>query len=176
MKACLWWIVSSLSWIACGPVLACWEEAGARYQINPRVLYAIAKCESDLRPSAVNRSHQVRTGTYDIGLMQINSSHLPRLRAFGIDEAQLYDACTNVHVGAWILADQMARHGRSWEAIGAYNAACTKLKGPVCAAARGTYAWCVYRQLPAADAPASVPAAPSRTPASLSRVAARGAP
>ena len=142
-----------------GVLFACWDEAALRYQVNPNLLYAIAKCESNLRPSAVNRSHRTRTGTYDIGLMQINSSNLLRLNAYGIGEQQLYDACTNIHVGAWILADKIQRHGLSWEAVGAYNAACTELKGKDCAAARSKYAWCVYRNL--SNAPAHSPITPS---------------
>ncbi|MGE5816284.1 MAG: lytic transglycosylase domain-containing protein [Acidobacteriota bacterium] len=144
-----------------GLVLACWNEAAARYQLSPDLLYAIARCESGLRPTVVNRSHRARTGTYDIGLMQVNSSHLGRLGTFGITEQELLEACTNIQVGAWILADQIRRHGFSWEAVGAYNAACTELKGGDCVAARSKYAWCVYRQLPATSAAGTEAPAPS---------------
>ena len=128
---------------------ACWTQAGERYQISPHLLHAIAKCESALRPGATNRTHLARTGTYDIGLMQINSSHLPALRKYGIGEQELHESCTNINVGAWILAGKIRQHGLSWEAVGAYNAACTRLKGRQCQVARSKYAWCVYRNLPA---------------------------
>jgi len=145
--------VGALAWIWSGLVWACWDEAAARYQLSPDLLYAIAKCESNLRPDVVNRSHYARTGTYDIGLMQINSSNLRRLETYGITESQLYDACTNIEVGAWILADKVRAYGFSWEAVGAYNAACVDLKGRDCAAARSKYSWCVYRNLAAPRAP-----------------------
>jgi soluble lytic murein transglycosylase-like protein len=145
--------VLALTWS--GLLFACWEEAAERYQISPELLRAIAKCESGLRPSVVNWSHNIGTGTYDIGLMQINSSNLRRLKAFGINEDQLYDACTNIHVGAWILAGEFHRHGFSWEAVGAYNAACTRGKRQDCAALRSRYSWCVYRNLSTQSAPAS---------------------
>ncbi|WP_434626708.1 type III secretion system invasion protein IagB [Chromobacterium sp. CV08] len=98
----------------------CWDRAGAAFNIEPDLLYAIAQQESGLRPDAVGRN---RDGSRDLGLMQINSVHLPRLRALGIDEKRLLgDACLSVMVGASILADMMKRYGYSWEAVGAYNA------------------------------------------------------
>jgi soluble lytic murein transglycosylase-like protein len=131
-------LLAAVALFACGHAHACWEEAAARYGVNPYVLYAIAKTESNLNPSAINRGN--RNGTYDIGLMQINSGWLPELRKHGIGEAQLLDACTNIQVGAWVLAQNMRRMGNSWEAVGAYNARDAQL--------RIKYALKVYRNMP----------------------------
>jgi soluble lytic murein transglycosylase-like protein len=134
-----------LAWLACTLAMAwfsqahaCWDEAAMRYGVNTDLLYAIAKTESNFNPAAINRN---KNGSYDIGMMQINSSWLPMLRKYGISENQLYDACTSIHVGAWILAQNIRRLGNSWDAVGAYNAADPQR--------RQAYALKIYRNLPA---------------------------
>lgn len=123
---------------------ACWEQAGKQYGVAPQLLYAIAQAESGLDPSAIGHNPG---GTYDIGLMQVNSSHLGKLRSFGISEPQLFDPCTNIRVGAWILAQSFSQHGVSWDGVGAYNTGCSTLRGQACRDARNRYAWRVYRKL-----------------------------
>ena len=128
---------------------ACWEDAAQRYGVSADLLYAMAQVESNLNTKAVNRSHIQRSSSYDIGLMQVNSSHLSTLSRYGIKEADLFNPCTNIQVGAWLLADLFSRHGATWDAVGAYNASCSQLKNSACTTARAKYAWQVYRQLPA---------------------------
>lgn len=98
----------------------CWSKAGQLHAIEPELLQAIAEVESGLRSDAI---HHNRDGTRDIGLMQINSIHLPRLSTQGITEQRLLDdPCLSVEVGASVLAGFITRYGYNWTAVGAYNA------------------------------------------------------
>ncbi|OPB24476.1 transglycosylase SLT domain-containing protein [Pseudomonas fluorescens] len=98
----------------------CWEEAASRYDLEPELLQAIASVESGYRAQAKNYTN--RNGTRDIGLMQINSIHLPRLLKQGITEERLLsEPCLSVEVGASILAEFIQRFGYNWTAVGAYN-------------------------------------------------------
>jgi soluble lytic murein transglycosylase-like protein len=98
----------------------CWENAGARYGIEPELLQAIAIVESNGNEAAMNKN---RNGSLDVGLMQINSIHFEALRKFSISQKDLItDPCQSVMAGAWILAGQIQRFGYNWDAVGAYNA------------------------------------------------------
>jgi hypothetical protein len=112
----------------------CFDEAGAKYGINPLILRAIAKVESNFNPRAINWN---RNGSYDFGVMQINSSWGYTLgREWW---STLGDPCTNIKAGAMILSACMDKYGYTWEAIGCYNSR-TPDK-------RDRYAMMVYKQL-----------------------------
>ncbi|AWY53052.1 hypothetical protein A8H28_17000 (plasmid) [Burkholderia gladioli pv. gladioli] len=97
----------------------CLDAAALYHGVDPSLVHAIASIESGFKPTALNLN---RNGSEDIGLMQINSSWLPTLARYGISRASLFDACTNAYVGTWILAQNFARLGLTWNAVGAYNA------------------------------------------------------
>jgi soluble lytic murein transglycosylase-like protein len=116
------------------------ESGGGRYAIEPELLRAIADVESGQNPNAMNYN---KDGSRDIGLMQINSHHLPRLSAQGITEQRLLgDPCLSVEVGASVLAGFIARYGYNWTAVGAYNAG----NSPQRQAARLRYARKVWQR------------------------------
>ena len=99
----------------------CWEEVASRYDLEPELLQAIAAVESGYRAHAVNALNS--DGSRDIGLMQINSMHLPRLAKQGITEERLLsEPCLSVEVGASILAGFIQRFGYNWTTVGSYNA------------------------------------------------------
>ena len=125
----------------------CWKEAATQYNIEPELLQAIAVVESGNRAQVMN--HANRNGTRDIGLMQINSIHLPRLLKQGITEDRLInEPCLSVEVGASILAEFIQRFGYNWTAVGSYNVGTGT--GPEREALRMQYAqkiWAYYEQL-----------------------------
>lgn len=95
-------------------------EASYRYNVNPYVLYAIAKTESGLNPYAV---HINKNGTRDIGIMQINERWVYTLNKSGypITINHLFDPRTNINMGAYVLRLCMNKYGNTWQAIDCYN-------------------------------------------------------
>lgn len=94
----------------------CFDQAGQEYDIAPLLLWGIARTESNFNPNAVNRN---TNGTYDFGVMQINSSWASTLGKKHWNA--LADPCTNVRTGAWILRQCIDKYGYNWRAVGCYN-------------------------------------------------------
>jgi len=118
----------------------------------PALVTAIAKQESGLNPLAVNiagKSHYPATReeaerlirealaagkSFDVGKFQINNWWMKR---FAIDPFSLLDQDVNEAWGKRILAEEIARHGLNWQAVGKYHSPDPE---------RGRrYAWLVYR-------------------------------
>ena len=111
------------------PYRACFSAAAARHGVNEQLLWAIAKVESGFDSKA---QHKNTNATTDYGVMQINSSHLPWLQRFGIELHHLtQQPCTNIDVGAVILAGMISRFGSTWRAVGAYGAGVGVAADPV---------------------------------------------
>ena len=99
----------------------CIAQAAAYHGINIQLLQAIVMQESGGQPAAINCANQNKSCDY--GLTQINSQRLPRLSHYGIGRKDLFNGCVAAYVGAWMLSENFARMGVTWEAVGAYNAA-----------------------------------------------------
>jgi soluble lytic murein transglycosylase-like protein len=124
------WLAIGIFFTFSAPVLSevipydkCFTSASLHFGIEKRLLVAIAKTESSLDPNAMGPKN--KNGSYDMGMMQINSWWLSKLSKYGIAVKDLMGACTNIHVGAWILAQNISTHGATWKAVGAYNASTT---------------------------------------------------
>lgn len=114
----------------------CWVDAGERYAIDPWLLIAISKTESQFNPHSLNKN---KNGSWDYGLMQINSSHMKTLEQMGIGVNELAEPCQQIMVGAWLLAKNIKKYGNTWNAVGAYNVGCAKLDKDECARRRTIY-------------------------------------
>ena len=94
----------------------CFERAGRIYGISPQLIKAIAYQESAFDSNAIHRNSN---GSFDYGVMQINSWWYDTL---GSERWQaLSDPCFNVMVGTWILRDCIDRYGYTWDCLSCYR-------------------------------------------------------
>lgn len=90
------------------------KEAGAKYHVNPNLVLAVIKSESDFNPNLIG-------GKGEIGLMQIipsNTKYTPE---------QLKDPRLNIFVGTSILRDDIRQFKSVSIALEAYNAGNSKV-------------------------------------------------
>ena len=137
-----------LAVLLCFPMSALAAEPGPPAQL----VKAVARQESGLNPLAVNiagKSYYPTTRkeaerlirealaagkSFDVGKMQINNWWMKR---FSISPFSLLDPDVNEAWGKRILAEEIARHGLNWKAVGKYHSPDQE---------RGRqYAWFVYR-------------------------------
>ena len=137
-----------LTVLLCFPMSALAAEPGPPAQL----VKAVARQESGLNPLAVNiagKSYYPATRkeaerlirealaagkSFDVGKMQINNWWMKR---FSISPFSLLDPDVNEAWGKQILAEEIARHGLNWKAVGKYHSPDPE---------RGRqYAWLVYR-------------------------------
>lgn len=118
----------------------CVSQIAREAQLSKSLLQAIAWVESRGHPWALNVNAQGRSATIypsslaearrrledllrqrasvDIGVAQINSRHLRRLK---LQAHWLLDPCVNLRASAEILNELIGLHGESWRAIMRYN-------------------------------------------------------
>lgn len=107
----------------CAQATCSWETIARRYDVDQGILQSIEKKESSGNPRALNINTD---GSRDVGALQINSQHFPLLKSYGISEKDLYRPCRSREVGAWVLAHCQRIFGKTWEAVGCYNAGTSK--------------------------------------------------
>lgn len=79
-------------------------------------------------------------GSYDMGLMQINSIHLGDLGKYGIGPKDLiYNECLNIYIGTWYVQSRILRRGDVWKGIGDYRSRTPSINAD--------YQWRVYKSL-----------------------------
>jgi len=89
------------------------QQADQRYTVDPALIRAVIKVESNFNPDAVSHADAV-------GLMQI----FPRTATdYGVDERQLlFDPATNIDVGTRHLKRLLVRYKNISRALNAYHA------------------------------------------------------
>jgi soluble lytic murein transglycosylase-like protein len=121
---------------AAGARADCIAAAAAHHDLDADLLRAIAYFESRMNPNAINKN---KNGTVDVGLMQINSVHFPRLASQGVDHRRLRDPCLNARVGAAMLSELVWRFGPTWQAVGSYHSRTPELTSSYARSIRDVY-------------------------------------
>jgi soluble lytic murein transglycosylase-like protein len=88
---------------------------------NPYAVFAGGKTHYPARrEEALRIVSEARAAgqSYDLGLMQVNKFWIDK---YGLDPASLFDPTVNRQWGTAILADEIARHGLTWKAVGKYH-------------------------------------------------------
>lgn len=96
----------------------CILGAARYYGARPYVIRAVIRTEGG-RTGHISRN---TNGTYDMGVMQINSIHLPELAPYGITAKDLiWNTCLNIYIGTWFLRSRILERGDLWKGIGDYH-------------------------------------------------------
>ena len=125
-------------------LVACVRDAAGEYRLPLVLFQAVLLTEG----GHVGQISPNANGSYDMGPAQINSSHLPELRAMGISRDQVInDGCLNVHIGAWILKGELgdetpANAAEFWRRVGDYNSHTPEFNR--------IYQWKVWKNVPIA--------------------------
>jgi len=97
------------------------QKVEKKYCLPWFLLKVIAITEnSKLNPKLVLKN---KNGTYDIGLMQVNSSWIKKLKKIfpQISFNKLKQPYFNVQVGAFILKKYIDKYGYSWKSVSYYH-------------------------------------------------------
>lgn len=96
----------------------CIHAASSRYHVPADLVRAVIRTEG----GGAGVVSPNKNGSADLGLMQINTIHLPEFARYGITRDMLVgDNCLNVQVGVFILHRELQREGDFWTNVGAYN-------------------------------------------------------
>lgn len=98
---------------------------GKAFKIPPKLLWAIAKTESNFNALAINKN---KNGSTDIGLMQINTIHKDKLNSLNLTLNDLYNPEVSVYFGARVLKSCFNKFGFNYKGLNCYNGRVTNNK------------------------------------------------
>lgn len=97
----------------------CWSLSAQKHKIDPLLLMAYGTVESSLRGGIESRN---TNGSYDLGIMQINTIHLPYFKKMGYSRSDLKnDNCKNIMAAGYLVKDSFRRYGYNINGIGGYH-------------------------------------------------------
>jgi len=112
-------------------ISSCLLIASNNYQIPSDILQSIMIAEG----GKIGQVRHNTNGSYDMGIMQINSLWLPELakhwnvREIDAAYALINDPCSNINVAAWILKQKMQEtNGDLFKGIGHYHSKTPKYR------------------------------------------------
>ncbi|WDJ74907.1 lytic transglycosylase domain-containing protein (plasmid) [Xanthomonas campestris pv. campestris] len=102
---------------------ACIASAAAMYAVPAQLIKAYIRTEGGTT-GQVSRPNA--NGSVDMGYMQINTVHLPKLARLGITrERVINDECLNIHIGTYLIHYEVYRPDKRaeplWVNLASYN-------------------------------------------------------
>jgi soluble lytic murein transglycosylase-like protein len=98
--------------------IACINQAAEAYQVPAPLIMAIILTENGEDGTQSKNNN----GSYDLGIMQINTTWAPRFKHSGYTLNEVTnDPCKNVYVGTWILSRCISENSDLISAIGDYH-------------------------------------------------------
>lgn len=105
----------------------CVDSAARRFNVNPQLILAVMRTEG----GTTGKVTWNKNGSYDMGLMQINSIHLPELAQLGYSRDTLINnGCANIFAGTYKLRQAIDGGQDFWHGVSRYHSK-TPEKGAV---------------------------------------------
>jgi len=106
---------------------SCAKSASKYFGVSEIVIKALARVEG----GKIGTMSRNSNGTYDMGIMQINTIHLPDIArkypSIGWREVA-YQPCVNIGIGAWILSQRLKETTNYWKGVGNYHSKTPKYR------------------------------------------------
>lgn len=97
----------------------CSHISADHYGISPLLVQAVIEAEGGTHGTVSANSD----GSYDLGVMQINTINLPEIqKSFPVTWQHLaYRPCLNIAIGTWFLANRIRNAPDTWTGVGNYH-------------------------------------------------------
>ena len=101
-------------------IYQCAEYAGKHYNVSPYIVLSVIKVEGGKKGTVSKNTN----GSYDLGVMQINTINLPEIKSNFpmVDWSVLAnEPCVNIGIGTWMLSKRIKETGDLWKGVGNYH-------------------------------------------------------